>query len=251
MSTPAGALVAGDGALELRVMTVLRRLRTAPLVVCLALIGAWLGHTLEYLRVDGTAGLRAELTGSIHAYMVPVGIGLGLAAVVVVTLAGHLYRSLGRRRRASRSRLRAVLRTHASVGPAPPARPGWTAPGLGQLWVLVLATQLGVYVVQERFEALRVGVDRPWLDAVSGVHWAAPLIHAAVALLVAGAAALALRLISRRRRVVEGSERLLAAVIARLRRRPDAWELPRSHVAGLRLRGTHLWSRPPPAATAL
>jgi len=231
-------------------MSMFRRLRTAPLVVTLALLGAWLGHTLEYVRVSGTAGLRAELTGSIHAYMVPAGIVLGLAVVAVAALGAHVYRSLGRRLRASRSRLLTVLASHATVESSPRAGRRWSAPRLAQLWFLVLATQLGIYVVQERFEALRVGVDRPWLSAVSGAHWASPLIHAATALLVCGAALVALRVIGRRRRVVERSERLLAAIVARLLGRPDTWPLPRSAVLRLRLRGTHLWSRPPPLASA-
>jgi hypothetical protein len=244
---PQGRVRPSKAAVQLPVMSMFRRLRTAPLVVSLALIGAWLGHTLEYLRVSGTAGLQSELTGSIHAYMLPAGIGLGLAAVLVMAAAVHAYQSLGRRLRASRSRLLAVLTTHAGVEAAPPPQTAWSVPGLAQLWFLVLSTQLGIYLVQERTEALRVGINRPWLEAVRGVHWAAPLVHAAVALLLTGAALIALRLITRRRRVVERSERLLAALVARFRRRPDGWPLPRREVVRLRLRGTHLWSRPPPA----
>lgn len=42
--------------------------------------GVWLGHTAEYLRVEGTAGLRDELVGSIHWYMAPVGAVLAVLA---------------------------------------------------------------------------------------------------------------------------------------------------------------------------
>jgi hypothetical protein len=51
----------------------------------LALVGLWLGHTLEYVRVWGWRGLSAELFGSPHAYMLP------LAAVLAVQLVYMSY----------------------------------------------------------------------------------------------------------------------------------------------------------------
>ena len=49
-----------------------RRARlAAPGGVLLALLGLWLGHTIEYARVWGFQGIQGELSGSMHGYMVP------------------------------------------------------------------------------------------------------------------------------------------------------------------------------------
>jgi hypothetical protein len=52
-----------------------------PGVALLAVVGVWLSHTLEYVRVWGWSGLNQELTGSVHVYMVPVGLALVLLMV--------------------------------------------------------------------------------------------------------------------------------------------------------------------------
>ncbi|HEY0409059.1 MAG TPA: hypothetical protein VGE42_02215 [Candidatus Dormibacteraeota bacterium] len=46
----------------------------------MALVGAWLGHTLEYLRVVVGAGPGRSAFAGVHAYMLPVGVLLALAA---------------------------------------------------------------------------------------------------------------------------------------------------------------------------
>ena len=46
----------------------------------MALVGAWLGHTLEYLRVVVGAGPGRSALAGVHAYMLPVGVLLALAA---------------------------------------------------------------------------------------------------------------------------------------------------------------------------
>ena len=53
----------------------------APGVIFLALIGVWLTHTVEHLRVGAAAGVSAAAFSSVHVYMLPVGAVLALAAI--------------------------------------------------------------------------------------------------------------------------------------------------------------------------
>ena len=53
-----------------------------PSMLLAVLVGAWLGHALEYVRVWGTRGFGGLVSRSLHAYMGPVGIVLVLAGVV-------------------------------------------------------------------------------------------------------------------------------------------------------------------------
>ena len=74
--------------------------------VLLALVGLFIGHTLEYLRVWGPAGIVASMTNPVHAYMLPVaGVLLALGAVFGLRLA-RAWEGIERAAR-SRSRRRA------------------------------------------------------------------------------------------------------------------------------------------------
>ena len=56
--------------------------------VLLAVVGLFIGHTLEYLRVWGAAGIVASITNPVHAYMLPVaGVLVVLSAVFAFRLA--------------------------------------------------------------------------------------------------------------------------------------------------------------------
>jgi hypothetical protein len=97
--------------------------------VVVALGGAWLGHTLEYLRVAGGSGLeRAPLAG-VHAYMLPVGVVLALAAALTGAHCWRLWFQLGRRLDGARAALlrarrgeRVVAAVHPHAAVSPPAR---------------------------------------------------------------------------------------------------------------------------------
>jgi len=95
-----------------------RRHLFAPTVAVLALFGTWIGHSLEYLRVGGRAGLRAELVGSVHVYMLPVG-----AMLIGLAIAGGMgwwraWQALGRGLDAARAALADALRGHRGAAPA-------------------------------------------------------------------------------------------------------------------------------------
>src|ERR1700746_2517456 len=87
-----------------------RRRLFAPSLVLLALVGTWTGHTLEYARVAGRAGLREELFGSVHLYMLPLGALLAVLAAAGGVGWWRAWQALGRRLDAARGTLAASLR---------------------------------------------------------------------------------------------------------------------------------------------
>ena len=69
----------------------------APGVVLLAVIGVWLTHTVEHLRVGTAAGVSAAAFSSVHVYMLPVGALLALAAALAGVGVWRAWWALGRR----------------------------------------------------------------------------------------------------------------------------------------------------------
>ncbi|HEY2706048.1 MAG TPA: hypothetical protein VGL20_20395 [Candidatus Dormibacteraeota bacterium] len=221
----------------------------APTLVLVALVGTWLAHTLEYLHVAGGAGLRAELFGSVHAYMLPVGaLLLGLSAAGGVGW-WRAWQAMGRRLEAVHSALAATFRGHRTVAPPTITATPSGAARLGSLVMLLVALQLGLYLVQENLEAGISGAPMPGLSAVLGAHAAAPLVHLAVATLLANLMAIANRTLRRRGERISGVARLLVVLLAILAPTPPppapaaAWR-----PSALDRLGRHLWSRPPPTA---
>lgn len=216
--------------------------------VLLVFLGVWLGHTLEYMRLNGAAGLeRATLTAP-HAYMLPLG------ALLAVLLAGRGVRwwrrwtALGDRLEQAHRALRALL--HGDRPALPPVERTASASRLHVplLWVPLALCQIALYLVQENAKSVAGGRPLPWLEPVTGVHWAAPLVHAAVALVLASAVAIPGRRLWRRAARLLGCERLVAH-LGRLR---AGISIPRVASAGWRPSplerfGSQLWSRPPPA----
>jgi len=227
-----------------------RRLRLAASGgVFLALAGVWLGHTAEYVRVAGTAGLREELLGSIHWYMAPVGLALALVAAVLAVRAWQLWAGLGRQLTAARLAIsRAWRGRRQDGGQTLPIRRADVAPRLSatRVWPLLALVQIGLYLLQENLEALAAGVPAPGMQALAGRHWAAPLVHAAVALLLTGVVVLIRRVFQHRSRAVTSTRallRVLLAVIGRARAVRPATPPPAPRPAD---RFGRLWCRPPP-----
>jgi hypothetical protein len=234
----------------------------APGFVLLALAGAWLAHTLEYLRVWGTDGLAARLTAPLHLWMLPVG-----GVLLVVSSAGaarwvRLHRALSERLDRGRSRVTRSLRNL----PAPadvPRRSGAVPAGtrmagaepaslslaarLAALWASLTVTIGFLYLLQENTEAAAASLPLPGLAPISGLHAAAPLIVAAVAFALAACAVECRRRTSASARDVDAVERLLRA-LALLRRHAADRPLPAAiaHAAGPAHLGAQLWRRPPP-----
>jgi hypothetical protein len=217
--------------------------------VVVALVGAWLGHTLEYLRVVGGSGLeRAPLAG-VHGYMLPVGAVLALAAALAGARCWRLWLQLGRRLDGARAALLCARRgerittpvhhPHAAV--SPPAR-------LAALWLPLGAAQIALYLAQENLEAVLSGASIPGLGPLLGIHWAAAALQLGVALVLAAALLLAGRVLGGRTRRVERCERLLRTLWARLLRGPETPRRARaSRPSPVDRFGRQLWSRPPPA----
>ncbi len=204
-------------------------------VALTALIGEWLGHTIEYVRVSGP---RAAF-GSVHVYMGPIGVVLGLAALVAVHSTARLARVL-ERRLAELRRVETQRVTPAS-GPSPPPR----SLSVPLLALIVWATQCGLYLLQENLEAGAAHRVAPGLSVLSGTYVWAPLVHLAVAMALVAGLWLTRRQVTRLALVV----RLVEAWLRSARRAPATVSPCSSARAWTPIDrwGTQLWSRPPPA----
>lgn len=225
--------------------------------VALALVGLWLGHTVEYVRVLGTAGLTAELTGSVHAYMLPLGAALALAATIGGAWIWRCWVALGARLDRARAMAASLLRgrvpttAEPPAAPATPRSPSFVA-GVLAAWPALTLLQVALYLVQENVEALAAGAPAPGFAAITGVHALAPLVHAGVALVLVVAGAALLRLLQRRARQVGVVEAVVRALLRRWRGLPQRLPLPatRDAAAPSQLLGRHILQRPPPALLA-
>jgi hypothetical protein len=218
--------------------------------VLVALIGAWLGHTLEYLRVIGGAGPGRSALAGVHAYMLPVGALLALAAAAAGGGCWGAWVGLGRRLDRARAGLARAWRGGRPGSAAPPVRT--TAPvsppaRLVALWLPLGAAQLGLYLAQENLESILAGGRAAGLGPLLGVHRAAAALQLGVALALAAALLLAGRLLAGRVRALERCERLLRTLWGRRR----GGGVPRGARPCLdppvERFGRQLWSRPPPA----
>lgn len=216
--------------------------------VLLTFLGVWLGHCLEYMRLGGTIGLRAAMLGGTHLYMLPLGALLTLLTARLGVRAWRLWRGLGRRLELAHSLLVRTLRGRTSaIVPAP--RPCSTeAISVLLLWPPLALGQIGLYLLQENLEAVLTTGRASGLGVVLGVHWAAPLVHAAVALLLAAVVAVISRQMHDRGSRLHRCERLVAALhrargcVAAPRPTRVSWS-----PSPLQRFGAQLWSRPPPA----
>ncbi|HEY2705456.1 MAG TPA: hypothetical protein VGL20_17375 [Candidatus Dormibacteraeota bacterium] len=216
--------------------------------VLLALLGAWAGHTLEYARLNGTAGLDRAVLGASHLYMLPLGAALSLLLAHRGLRWWRRWAALGERLEHARAALHGALRGDR----LPPRRPGGSGPGsavpAARLWVPLAVAQVALYLFQENVEAAAAGHTAPGLGPVTGVHWAAPLVQAAVALVLAAATALAARRLRGRASRLHRWERFVDHLV---RARTGLAEHPRPlsgwRPSPLQRFGAQLWSRPPPA----
>ncbi|MDB5064263.1 MAG: hypothetical protein JWM18_697 [Chloroflexi bacterium] len=216
--------------------------------VLLLFVSAWIGHTLEYVRLNGAAGLDQAVLGASHLYMLPLG------AVLTLLLAHRGLRwwrrwtALGERLERARTALRSALHGRPPTPRRTPRTGSVTSVPVALLWAPLALGQVALYVLQESVEAAVAGRPAPGLGAVAGAHWAAPLVHAAVALVLATVVALAGRRLRGRatrlhrwERLVDHLVRACTRVAERPRPAPGWWPSP------LQRFGAQLWSRPPPA----
>jgi hypothetical protein len=204
-------------------------------VALTALVGEWLAHTIEFVRVSGP---RAAF-GSVHVYMGPIGVVLAVAALAAVHSTTRLARVL-ECRVAELRRVEAHRLTRAP-GVSPPLR----SLSVSMLALIVLATQCGLYLLQESLEAGAAHRVAPGLAALGGSHALAPLVHLGVALALVAGLWLTRRQVTRLAQVV----RLVEAWLRSVRRAPATVLAcsPARAWTPIDRWGTQLWSRPPPA----
>ncbi len=214
--------------------------------VLLAFVGVFIGHTLEYLRVWGPAGVVASMTNPVHAYMLPVaGVLVVFGAVFALRLA-RAWRGLNQRLDSAVAGMRSIWRgrSDAAVAAQSSSTPGTR---LIAIWLPLAAAQIALYVVQENVEAIASSRPAPGLGAISGIHWAAPLVHLYVALLLACAVRISQVLFHRREVAVERVEALLSAMVRRRQTvAPRIGQAFARTATPLERVGRHLWRRPPP-----
>ena len=196
---------------KLRPVSVSRRQRRAGRALLLALLGAWLSHTAIYLDLQGTDGLRAELVGAPHLYMLP-------AAALIVAVSGvvagrwwQLWCDLGRRLVAARSAIEHAWRGHRPASPPPESslRPPSRSGRLLSLWLAVAPLQLTLYVLQENLEARSMHEAAPGLSLLWADHWTATVIHLVTALLLCAVVLRLRRGVARREHALVLRERLV------------------------------------------
>lgn len=227
-----------------------------PLLVLATLVGLWVSHTLEIwqltssgVQLSGPVSLSPF--GGVHNYMVAVGVFLLLLSAVGGGLLWRMWGRLSRRFETAKYRFRRLLRTgdaspasdHCDVVPSAQAR-------LLSLWIPITTAQILLYVIQENIESAAVGRSLPWFGVLVGVHWAAPFIHAAVALALSSGIILATRPIASKVSEIAVVERAFSALASRLRRVAPKALVARAARQWLPLLaerlGADLWQRPPP-----
>ena len=239
-------------------VAVMRRRLAVTAVAVASLVGEWLGHGAAYYRVAGIAGLQAGLTGGIHDFMLPLGLALLLGASAGATAWTRAWLALGRRLDRSGAALRR-LRRGAGLPVGPPATKAAAAPTrapsllarVGALALPMAVVQCSLFLVQENLERAIHGMAAPGIGPLFDGGGSAAWIQAAVALLLATALVVALRLLRSRDAAAQLCERLVRALWERNQRRTSS-PLPRPTylpAAQLLLRSA-IWQRPPPVPAA-
>lgn len=220
--------------------------------VLLALVGVFIAHTLEYLRVWGTAGVVESMTNPVHAYMLPVAGALVVLSAIFAFRLARAWKVLNERLDRAAAGVRRIWRGQTEEVPGAPATRSTSGTRLAAIWLPLAAAQIVLYLVQENVEAVARSQPAPGLGAISGIHWAAPFVHLYVSLLLACLVRICQILFRRREAVVERVEALLRAIVRSLRFPVVVRFRPISRqVAPLERLGRHLWRRPPPLLLAI
>jgi hypothetical protein len=220
-------------------------------LAAVALAAEWMGHSLTWWLTGGADAGHA-LSGSMHGYLQPLGVTLACAALVGAWLVARTLDGLGRRAAGLRRALRAAWRrpdlasTSRPDPAAAPVRPEPAAELVG-LAALLWVVQVSVYLIQENLEARAVGLAWPGLRVLSAHHGSALVIHAAVALAVAGLVVVLARSWARRQATVTRLGSLLAVLVAARGRSGDRHGRPAQPWTPVAPLAAALAPRPPPA----
>jgi hypothetical protein len=236
---------------------VTRRRIAATAAVLAALVGEWLGHSFAYLRVGGVAGLQAGLGGGLHAYMLPLGAVLLVAAAAGAAAWSRAWVVLGQRIDRAAAVLAALRRglptaqpPRSARGPRPRRQPAL----LGSVAALALpmaAVQCLLFLAQENLERSLRGMAAVGLAPLVDGFGAAAWIQGLLAIVLAAVLVLAMRLLRAREATVRRWARMAQSMWLRLRRDSSPPPASRPHVVpALLVLGSALWQRPPPSAAA-
>jgi hypothetical protein len=219
------------------------------LLVLLAFVGTWLGHTIEYLRVNGPVGMADTMIGAVHLYMLPLA-----GVLLLLSLAGGIgwlraINALARRLH----RLQWALRRGHRVDGAPRLVDiEATSPMAHQcsLWLVLGLAQIGLYLIQENLESVVAAVRAPGLGPLVGQHWGAAPIHLVVAGTLAALAAVLMGYQRHLERTVERHERLVARLWPKRPGPPPAGPAEPPALTPHQRWGSQRWQRPPPVSRA-
>ena len=209
-----------------------------------AFAGAWIGHFLEYVRVAGWHAGIAEMSGSAHTYFFPAGAALTAAGAGGILYARRVWAQLGWRLR----RAEAALWRRPAIVPAMSPRDRGPQVGLIHLWLVLSALQVSTWMLQENLETLGAGHRAPLLGVITGPHWLAPAVQAAVALTLAVTYAFAHRLFAQRGSRVVAVERAVTRKWGRSSLSAPSTCTVRAERTPFERWGAQRWQRPPPPA---
>jgi hypothetical protein len=208
-------------------------------ILVVAMVGVWLSHNLEYLRVWGAHRFADEALSSIHLYMGPIGALLLVGGVVGVQSSVRLARRLESRLAELAGQGPGRAQT---VGRAGSGQVGWSF-AVSTLVAIVWLLQSGLYLAQENVEAWLGHAPVPGLGALTGAHALAPLVHLAVTL----ALVTVVCLLRRRVTALAAAVRATAAWMRACRPVAAAVAAPQSRSwTPVQRWGTQRWCRPPP-----
>jgi hypothetical protein len=226
------------------------------LFAVVVLVAEWLGHAGVWFLTGGV-GPGQALTGSMHAYLQPLGATLGLAAAGSAWLVLHALASLERRAARLRTGVRRAWRLGGTDlvegvgddvdGSTAPAPRSWQRGDVGPVAAALLVAQLTIYLIQENLEVRASGLAWPGLRVLTAHHGSALAIHAVVAVT---AAVVLVSILSRwadRHAAVGRIAALYRALTAR-RTTSSSVVVPGAARASLPSwpLGDALWPRPPP-----
>ena len=221
---------------------------TSRQVFALALVGAWLGHFIEYVRVSGWHGGVAQMSGADHVYFMPAGAALVGLVIGASLLLRRAWRTLDDRLRIAEAFLRWPMRRRPPEAAFATGRSGPRrgAPGVTNTWIALTLLQTGIWVAQENLESIAAGRHAPLLGVLSGAHALAPVVLAEVALLLTGVYVLMHRTFSAKALRTAAIEHLAVRKWLRctISLAFDAWRVPTS--TPLQRWGAQRWQRPPP-----
>ena len=237
------------------------------LFAAVALGAEWLGHAGTWWLTGGV-GPGHALSGSVHAYLGPIGVVLALVAVATAVVVLQALRALAARAERLRAAVGSAWRVPTGGSPdaapvsdrfstgARPGRPGRAGRAgrrvgglaeVGRLAGALLGVQLTVYLIQENLEVRAAGLGWPGLHVLSAHHGSAVAVHAAVALVAAWSAVAVLgRWVDRRATVARIAALYRALVAPRGRRGLPAGLGTAPAPVRLWPLGDALWPRPPP-----